>query len=102
MRAPRSVHSPAGEQAPGIRAVPSKAAQWGRFPRVMTEARRPMSTEAAPPSHPLQGLHRWLTVPSSVGGALCALVAIVYGKLTINAPPKLGWGFWVLAAMVVL
>jgi methyl-accepting chemotaxis protein len=38
-------------------------------------------------THPLKGLHRWLTIPSTIAGLVGSVVGVVYVYFTIDFPP---------------
>ncbi len=51
---------------------------------------------------PWKGLSRWVTAPSLWGGALAAVIAVVYGMVTLALPPGTRMAFGVIATVVVV
>ncbi|HLL54070.1 MAG TPA: methyl-accepting chemotaxis protein [Myxococcaceae bacterium] len=50
----------------------------------------------------LKQLSRWITAPSTVGGAIGAVLAVAYGAMTLKPPPgTLGWLTGIVAVVVV-
>ena len=58
----------------------------------------PTPMGAPKPALPFAGLSRWVTAPSTWGGLVGALVAVLYGVATLERPP--GTTVWFVAAVV--